>query len=297
MLAATALATVAAAGGGGPGPDERRATVLFNRALGGVVAADRGCLPRPLKSFTDDPPSAALLSSFTLLRRPAGPQDAVDPEMLGPFAGQGIHRGHIRVARSSGGQRLVVFATRDSRVFASPPERCLAARRTRAVRIARRERPRVRRALGRLLDRYERDERARASAPPVEGLSMYALGPGGRPAGGAGGFSLDAVRAHGLVVTEGGDRFRLSALIPDGVATVTTTIPRVVGSPPAQVRLRRKVVRTVAVRDNVIAFSVALPPRREGLGNPGATFAGTGRLRMVWRAADGSVVRTIGPRP
>ena len=69
MLAATALATLAAAGGGGPGPDERRATVLFNRALGRVVAADRGCLPRLLKSFTDDPPSAALLSSFALLRK------------------------------------------------------------------------------------------------------------------------------------------------------------------------------------------------------------------------------------
>jgi hypothetical protein len=44
-----------------------------------------------------------------------------------------------------------------------------------------------------------------------------------------------------------------------------------------------------------VAFSVALP-RADGLGNSGATITGV-PFRMVWRAADGTVVRTIGPRP
>jgi hypothetical protein len=70
--------------------------------------------------------------------------------------------------------------------------------------------------------------------------------------------------------------------VPDGVATVEATFPRVVSLGPNRDprRFPGTIRRTFTVRDNVVLATV---PR------PGA-FAFP---RMVWRAADGSVIRRV----
>jgi hypothetical protein len=75
----------------------------------------------------------------------------------------------------------------------------------------------------------------------------------------------------------------LTGLVPDGVAKVTLEYPRVVprGRWYKPTVYRRAYQVTLTVVDNVLSARVPRPPT-DAFPN-----------RMVWRAADGAVVRTV----
>jgi hypothetical protein len=137
--------------------------------------------------------------------------------------------------------------------------------------------------------RLRNDGRPPAVRQPGEGLAAVELVPGSRSAGGIGLAPFDPAVfvEHGLggTFSSGGGRSRLTLIVPDGVATVDATYPRV--GPRARftrpARFKTTIRRTYKVHENVVLATVERP----GL----AAFP-----RMVWRAADGTVVRRV-PRP
>lgn len=272
---------------------ERRVVDLLNRAVRATYAAAPSCQPArpsPTPSFTDEPPSAELLATLGVLRRPArAVEQALSPEDLGWLPAEGIYRAHLRIARSASGRRFLVVAARNTRFSAPRPQRCVDALRRRAARLVAREPGDVRRELRRVLAQVIRDEWAGPPTGPQEGVFLFDYGPGGS---GGGGVGVQYLRERGMFGSSGrgrpgaGDRAVVSGLLPDGVATVTATFARVVSRgryrPPR--RYPTTVRRTVQVRDNVVAFTVPRPA-------PDAF-----PTRMVWRAADGAVVRVVGER-
>jgi hypothetical protein len=112
------------------------------------------------------------------------------------------------------------------------------------------------------------------------------------PQWGGGNRSLTSFRRSGLFTAGGtndsGTSTRtstLSGLVPDGVATVTFEYPKIVsrGRDYKPTVYTRGLIRTVRVHDNVIVLRV---PR---------DVANAFAARMVWRAANGTVIRIIKP--
>lgn len=266
------------------------------------VQRDRACrtfTPRRTPSFSDGAPSEELLSTVGVLRRPQSDEEQrLSSRKADPVAiGQGIYRRFIRVATSASGRRFVVFVARDVDPTRARPERCRAELRRRFERLLRGRPARLRRfalRIGRLLLRSERRRQARG---PQEGVFLFDLSVfEDRAGGGGGGSGAREIRRNGLFsassIRGASRRSRVDGLIPDGVATVTSTFgrdaskvpiprPKPPGSGRKPKRYPRNVKVTVPVQDNVVSFTV---PRAAQ-----DAFAD----RMVWRSADGRVVRVV----
>jgi hypothetical protein len=259
--------------GGGQGPSARqeRVTVLLNRAIDRTYRVRPACRPpNPFQrevTFTDDPPRQASLDAFAILRRPGTAAERAAADDVSDLPAEDVYRNHVRFARSASGRRITVVVARDTSFYEPRPPACVTELRAQARRVLRRahEDAKTRRAFRRGLEQVIRDEWTAPAAPEEDGFFVLVRG------GGGGGTPLSDVVRRGTVLVGGGiDRpTQLDALIPDGVARV-------------RVIFRGGPVRTVAVRDNVISLRVRL---REPFAFP---------RRMVWLAADGSRVRTVG---
>lgn len=272
---------------------EREITNLLNRAIGSVERADRGCrLPNPFKretTFTDDPPTDELLQTLGVLRRPQSPEEAqLSPDAYLHLPAEGVYRKYVRIARSTSGRWYLVVAARNTNVYEPRPRRCAEALREGFGELIRDRSPRFRREARRVLEGVIRREWRAPDRGPREGVFLFDYRPDGGPRGGGGGTGVSFIRRHGMFGSAGatGQPTIVSGLVPDGVATLTAVFAREVSRgryrPPK--RYPRAVRRTVTVQDNVVSFTVPRPAPH--------AFP----TRMIWRDADGRVVRVVRER-
>lgn len=266
-------------------------TRLLNRAIRAIARADGSCRryrgAPDRASFSDGTPSADALATFAILRRPQTERERIPDRDVALVPGEGIYRSGYRIAKAANGRQYLLVVATNANGYRPPPAQCADLLRTRfAAEIANRSREfkrRARAALRQIIrDEWTADPKA---AAPYEGFYLFDY-QRNRPGGGGGGTSLEAVRSgRFLYVTWSASRAVISALVPDGVATVTLTFPRASGRDKRRRldRSTRPVEVTAGVHDNVM--SVEVP----GHGS-GATQA-----RMTWEAADGSVIRVIPP--
>jgi hypothetical protein len=234
-------------------------------------------------SLTDDPPSKEMLATLGVLRRPQVLEEREAVDSIRFLAAEGVHRNYIRIARSASGAAFLVVPARDVSFYEPRPRRCVRKLRRRfADLVAERRRP-FRRRARRALERIIRSEWTAPSPGEVEGVFMLDY-VNGAAAGGSGGASAKLIRRQGMFSSRGSSgHSRVSALLPDGVATLEATFPRLYAREKGRPlkRYASVVTSTVAVQDNVVSFRVPRQPRD-------AFPAG-----QIWRDADGTVITQI----
>jgi hypothetical protein len=301
---------VAAAADDPPGHDdpaaqrlEQQAIDLIGRANRRVVATHPSCRPR----FTRGRPRVVeggagpeVASVLGVFRRPAtadeqafAAQVATGRDGAVALLGGGSYgRDAVRLVTAPSGRSVALIAM--TGVPPSGPsravfDRCHALVTSELRRLAPTVRPAVAAKAQRLERQLRRTERPPAVQRPGEGLVVIDRLPDGRTsgAGGTAPFSAARFAARGTASSTDvrGIGARLTLVVPDGVATIDATFPRVVSRGPIRARRRfpSTVRRTFTVRDNV-AFATVPRPAEDAF------------PRMVWRAADGTVVRRV-PNP
>jgi hypothetical protein len=274
-----------------PAGDRRERAVirLMNKAIG-AVERERACRsPRPpldrRPSLTGDPPTTELLDTLAVLRRPQTDEERLAVNTIRVLAAEGIHRNHVRVARSAAGRAFLIVPARDVSFYEPRPRRCVAELRRRFRGLIDDRPRRFRRRARRQLERIIRTEWTAPSEGEVEGVFMLDFVGAGGAGGGIGGMSAAFIREQGMFGSSSGTgrTSRVDGLLPDGVATLEATFSRVGARRPdgPPKRYARPVTRAVPVQDNVVSFSV---PRA-----PLDAFPS----RQIWRGPDGSVIREI----
>ena len=268
---------------------ERQIQRLLDKAID-RVERDRSCRrPQPPPTtFSDDPPSTRLLATLGILRRPQNADERLPDDAFEGFHLDGVHRGHVRVARSASGPDFLVVPVRDLDSSKPRPRRCTAELRRRFGRLIGGRPARFKRKARGILDEVIRTLFDRPEGKPVEGLYLFERDRDGLPGSGGGGDvtglrrwgSFDATSAR-----PGGrsPRSNVHVLVPDGVASVTAVYPRIArrGRIQKPRRYPSRVTRSSLVRDNVVSYVV---PRAIQDSYP---------LRFVWRSADGRVVKVL----
>ncbi len=287
ITGALVVGGIAVAGSGGPSSHEveRQAIRLYNEASR-QTSRRPDCKPKPPPPTTisHGSPSALLLSTLGILRRPATPEDSLPPRGLElPFV-QDVFVDYVRVAHAADGREYYIVPAGNARALPVESRACLAAFHRHLLRLLRGKPARVRRRVLHFYAERARNDRRLAGRGPVEGVFMFARGPHGL-GGGGGGVDAAYLETHGMFGSSGtrGRSSVVSGLVPDGVATVTSTFQRAYSRGPAhRHRVYRSVIRrTDPVRDNAVSFIV-----RRSVED---AFA----RRVVWRASDGSVVRVV----
>lgn len=274
---------------------EQRAIDLINAATRSM-RQDPACRPRweRTTTFSDDAPSAALRETLSLLRRPAIPEDQIAPPPL-PGLGlerlgaQGVHRRWIRMGRAADGSEHYLVVAQGRGGPAPLPRACLRRRHDELQRLLTGEDRRVRRLALRTEARVNRDEHPAGGFPRREAIFLFDRAHDGSLGGGGGGVDLAWFKRHGLFDSAqrgSEDISQVTGLVPDGVATIEATFSRRASRGPhrAPDLYPSDVELTVPVQDNLVSFTV---PRDAPDALP---------TQMVWRAADGSVVRTVRER-
>lgn len=287
-----AAATATSSGDAAAERLERRSLDLINAATR-AMQRDPACRRERSRetTFTHDPPSAELLATFELLRRPAIPQDRIaeDAPGLRLLGARGVNIDWIRMARAANGREHYLVVAQDRGLRDPLPRDCLRERHRRLVRLLDGASPRLRRTTLREEARLNREEHPAGGFPKREAIYHFERGPDGQLGGGGGGVDLDWFRRHGLFstaqnsVTAPQDVSAVTGFVPDGVRTIVATFAqradrgrhRPAEVYPSELRL------TVPVQDNIVSFDVA---RQAEDAFP---------TKMVWLAADGSVVRTV----
>jgi hypothetical protein len=240
------------------------------------VERDHACRQRPPEQGPiDAAPSADLLNSLAVLRRPARPGEDVGLFPQSFRYTPSIYRDYVRVVRLPDGTSLNVFPLHDISRASPRPARCVAELRRRVKRAVA-DRPR---AFKRVAQRLLRGEIGEYWAPRQrEGFFLFT-------GGGGGGISLTVFRQGGAFRVGGvggnGGLGTYYALVPDGIATIDFTFRRF--EPTGYWSKHHPVTyrTTGAVTDNVVTFQ-APASLRDGLAND-----------QVLRAADGHVIRVI----
>jgi hypothetical protein len=212
-----------------------------------------------------------------------------DAPSAGLAGGAAPPREGVRLVRAPSGRAIVLTALRDV-----PPlgptrktfDRCQALVAAELARLARSAPRDVAAPALRLHCRLRRAQRPPAVRVRGEGLTMSERARDGRSSSGGGIAPFDAAtfaaRGTGMASFVRGLGSRVTLIVLDGVATIEATFPRVRsrGRFRAPKRYRTTLRRTLTVHDNVAFATVARSPED--------AFP-----RMVWRAADGSVVRRV----
>jgi hypothetical protein len=221
-------------------------------------------------------PGSELLSTLGLLRRPATAADRLPPHALA-LAGTGvsIYAGAARRAPTGfGGRATFIVPIRESAKAGFPSDRCFALQ-TAAVKQALPSMPRSLRArTWALTNAFIAADRSLAARPPVDGICQITIMPGHGLSSGCG-MTVAAIK-HGMLPEE--DNGTFSGLVPEGVATVQLRFAAGGGRAAHTV--------TAQVHDNV--YSVHAP----GLAAGAPVFP-----TVVWRAADGKVLKTHSEPP
>ena len=264
---------------------------LINRANRRAFATRPSCkpsFPRPSSKTTHDVPSRQSLDAIAAFRRPPVAADAFPARTVGAFGGQ-TYIDYIRSVTSASGKSFYIGVARSVPYFGYPSAACLDLEHKQLVKLLT-DKPAALRSAA--LEEFAQIRHSVERAPavpttPQDTLWLFTKGPGGAGiGGGGGGTSVDFFLTHGMFMSSGGSRSSsISGLVPDGVASVTFQYPRV----ESNGRWYKPTVypsaytRTVRVEQNVLSLRV---PR-----GAGAAFSS----RMVWRAADGTVVRVVEP--
>lgn len=289
---------------------EEQVARILNRADRQVQRRDKACrfdgppIPRP-PVISDATPTPRLLGVLGILRRPPTQSelDSISSELTGPFFTV-IYRRYVRIVPGPGRlqTRLSVGLSEPLRPPLLFDRRCQREV-DRAIASLLRHQPRAIR---------ERVRRIRSRLPklkpippgPQESLSVLLKDPGHGAGGESGPFDLHSFRTHGLFSSQGSGgplppgvgglhgrhtvrphkpRSLLFGLVPDGVASVTLTLPkRVARGPYAPDALYRSSYTTTArIHDNFVFFAHVPRDAQDALG------------RMVWRNAEGRVIRVV----
>jgi hypothetical protein len=273
---------------------QQQALDLINAANRDVRKAKPSCnapVPHPAPSQTHDAPSQPVLDAIAALRRPGTAEDALpDRAIAVPFGGE-TYVDYTRSVTSAGGKSFYVVIARAVRPVYRPSAACLDAQHARLVELTRHVDAKVRslalEEFGKM--RQGQEQNARQPTTPQDGIYLFSKGKDGvGVASGGGGSDIASFLRAGLVMGSGRNTdSTVTALVPDGVASVTLEYPKRV----SRGRWYKPTVypsaytRTVAVQQNVLSVHV---PR-------GAMDAFA--ARMVWRDADGRLVRVVpGPR-
>jgi hypothetical protein len=305
LAAGLSAAAIAAAADEPPGHDDRaarrleqQAIDLINRADRRVVAAHPSCRVRfshERVRIADGGAGPQVASVLGVFRRPATAEERafVTQRPGGPLGaslvgGGALGRDAVRLVRSPSGRSVALMALTDV-----PPrgpsratfDRCQALVTAELRRLAPTVRPAVAAKAQRIERQIRRTQRPPAVQAPGEGLAFFERAPDGRSGGGGGGpFDPASFVKHGTGISTfaRGVGTRVTLVVPDGVATIDATFPRVVSRGPnrAPRRFASTIRRIFTVHDNVVFATVSRPPE----------FAFP---RMVWRAADGTVVRRV----
>ena len=245
----------------------------------------RPVFPRPTSKRTRDVPSREILDAVAAFRRPAVALDVFPQRLVGGLGETYVD--YVRSVTSASGKSFFIGVARTVRFAYRLSDRCLALQRRKLVDLLAGKGAPLRSIALQEFGRIDDSARRTPSVPatPQDTLWFFSKGPGGVGlSGGSGGTPVDFFLAHGMFMSSG---FRgsstLSGLLPDGVASVTLHYPKIVSNG----RWYKPTVypsaytRTVGVQENVVSVRV---PRGAGAAFP---------PRMVWRAADGTVVRVV----
>lgn len=267
---------------------QNEASRLINRAGTRAFATRPSCrpvFPRPISKPTRDIPSRQILDAIAAFRRPALASDAFPQRFFGGLGD--LYIDYFRSVTSASGKSFFIGVARTARFAYRLSDRCLNLQRRKLVDLLAGKGAPLRsialQEFRRIRDNAERTQPVPTT--PQDTLWFFTKGPGGVGlSSGSGGTPVDYFVAHGMFMSSG---FRgsstLSGLLPDGVASVTLHYPKVVSNG----RWYKPTVypsaytRTVRVQENVLSVRV---PRGAGGAYPS---------RMVWHAADGTVVRVV----
>jgi hypothetical protein len=285
VVAALAIAVVAQASGQSRAAVEKRAIRIYNSAAG-RVAAIKHCQRRPPQStVTHDRPSDELLATFGVLRRPATSDDAVKAGQLQFLPAQDVYIDYVRTAHAASGRSYMIVAARNALSFEPQPADCIHRLHVLLRRALRGESRRVKRRALHFYNRTARNNKRLARRLPREGIFVFGRSASGDLLGGGGGAPTSYIREHGSFTSSGASNARaaLDGLIPDGVATISSTFARVHSRGPGR-RPRvypRVITRSDPVQDNIVSFTVA------------RSAEDAFPSKMIWRDADGRVVRVV----
>ena len=244
------------------------------------------CAREHVAATNTGPPPASLLSILGVLRLPATAADKVPLPIVAHQSD--VYVNYIRFARSAFGISWYVWVAGPPEAFFPPANetRCLAAQ----AADFHGELPSIpknlRSATTRIFNAQLRAERTRDGEPPrPPGVELFGLSPGG---GGAGGGGLDAaeIAQRGSWGSSSGgtgnnpELTRFNGIVPDGVATVTLQYPAgKVGG------FSRRTAPAVTITAHAVNNVVVVSVRRAG--------AQALRVTTTWRAADGTIIKTI----
>jgi hypothetical protein len=254
---------------------------LLNRAIKQVYAGAPSCKPpdpfAQRTTTTDADPSADLLNTFAIFRRPATAEELALADKERRLPAGGLYRRYARIVMSASGRRQLVLPAQNARSYQPRPQRCVDSLRRHVSALLRGHDAAFKRATNRVLEQVIRDEWAGPAQGPTEGVFLFTYD-GHGTGGGGGGADLNTLRTKGMFFSFGGSArpSLVTGLIPDGVASIQFLYPAAADS--------AEIKRTVAVRDNVVSYKV----RRFGID---ALL----EPQMTWLAADGSVVRVVNP--
>ncbi|HEX6715274.1 MAG TPA: hypothetical protein VF066_17925 [Thermoleophilaceae bacterium] len=286
FVATALLAAALPAQASKPKTAEERAVDLINRAS--AQANRTPACPQsrriPESTFNHDPPSAGLMNLLGILRRPATAEDKPPEDRFRFLPGSDIDVDYIRVAHAADGRQYWIVPARDALHFDPMPQSCLRAIHGRLRKLSRGKPERVRRLALRFYNSMVASNRRLARRGPREGVFVFEKR-GDGVSGGGGGGGLRFLREYGQFGTSGIDNrsAHVNGLIPDGVATVTSTFGAVYSRGPRRKprRYPKPITRTDPVQDNMVSFDVARSAEN--------AFPS----KMVWRDADGKVVRVV----
>lgn len=285
VVASVSVAESSDAGASGPSARQQMEQRYVETAiLKGINSP--ACVREHVPATNTGAPPASLLSILGVLRLPATAADKVPLQFTSHQTNVFVN--YIRFARSAFGVNWYVWVAGPPAGFLPPANetRCLAAQSA----DFRSELPSIpsaqRDATTQMFNVQLRQERSRDS-PPLRppGVGLYGLNPGGGGGGGGGATAAIIEQRGSWGSTSGGTGAnpgltRFNGLVPDGVATVTLHYPagRVGGFSH---RTAAAVTITAHAVNNVVVVSV---PR-----------AGAQAMNVTtsWRAADGTIIKTI----
>lgn len=289
---------------------EGQAVRILNRADRQVQRKDKACrfdgppAPRP-PIISDATPTPGLLGMLGVLRRPPtrSELDSVSSGLTGPFFTV-LYRRYVRIVPGPG--RLQARVSVGLSEPLRPPllfdPRCRHEV-DRAIASLLRQQPHaIRDHVRRIRSRFPK--LSPISPGPQESLSVFLEDPSHGTGGGGGAFDLHSFRTHGAFGSQGSGgplppgvgglhgrhtirphkpRSLLYGLVPDGVATVTLTLPkRVARGPYAPDALYpSSYTATAHVHDNFVILAHVPRDAPDALG------------RMVWRNTQGQVIRVV----
>jgi hypothetical protein len=249
----------------------RREFAYIAAATQGVQASKECQVQQPTgTSFVHRTPDRELLSLLGLLRRPATPADRLNHQVFSGISD--VYAGSIRHALTLSGESYYLAVSGFDRAAAVPSDRCFVLQEQALAKYLPHIPPALRAQTTALQTGYIAWDRGLAARSPRDGICLVTVG---RSDGGSScGITAAQIKAG---MPPQNDQGVFSAIVPDGVATVTLTFPAASGRPARSV--------TAAVAGNVYAVRVA--------GAPEPTANHPNQPAVTWRSAQGRVLKTI----